>query len=569
MKRTGTLKAEIIKPLDRGWDEVGGRLRALSFALAPALNSTMRELYPGAIAQIDDKRSGKKPDTSWQAKARATLRQKWTSELAKRLDYAQSQFKKGKLKHEPDSLSCVPVVSGMVGETVNLLLLSRFTGEHLKALLSAQSSIPSWSGQQAFYTEGRECSIEGPASDAKLRFPLWGAGKKSVTLAVAPAGNAHRAMWRRMVRDFARRSDVVDLEKIANKKPPAKPKNFDELPKMEQKRIEAERAKVSTEQQRALHSLEEMRVMKMGRVGIRFKRGKWYVLISWTEYLPEIKAGDGQVAAVNYGVNVFAQALAEDGTTWDDPGGDIRVTRERFARRRYSIQRSLRRLGHGSRGHGKQRRYLPITKIEKREQAWVETRIRQHAADLISWCVDHRVTKLVLHDMSGMRETFEKKTEGNAHEQLKRFIHSWPFYETRVAVERQAAEFGIEVQAIKPGKESIKCPECDHTHIDNIALVDRGGEFITLFYRNGEYSSSAPRPSRKNPKPHAEARVYRSVEKFTRFLCVQCETKGKGDQVTCANMLVAVGANNPLGKAQEKARKRTAAAIKTVKSTVR
>ena len=64
MKLAGTLKCEIIKPINSDgksiWNEVGPRLMALRKTLAPALTMTMRELYPQAVGVIYLFKSGNK-----------------------------------------------------------------------------------------------------------------------------------------------------------------------------------------------------------------------------------------------------------------------------------------------------------------------------------------------------------------------------------------------------------------------------------------------------------------------------------------------------------------------------
>lgn len=539
MKRTGTLKVEIIKPINRKWDECGERMRATSQALAPALNTTMRLLFVQAQAQIDAKRTGDNPDTTWQADARRTLRETWASELARRFDYESSESKRGRRKHEPQASSYLPIESATAGETVNLLLLSRFAGSHLKDLLACRASIPSWSGQQAIYTEGRACLISGGADAARLRLPLWGTGvAKSEEFVVAPAGGHARALWRRLVRDFARRDDLVAAERAIKEAR----KRAAQLRKAE----DSEGARLAEEDAlRRELELEADRAIKLGRVGWKYnsRKNKWFALLSWTEYVPSATAQGTQTAAVNYGANVFAQALAEDGTPWADPGADIRVARARFGARRRSIQRALRSLGRGSRGHGKKRRYLPLTKLEDAERRWTQSRIRTHAANLIDWCKRHGVTRLLLHDLSGQREAFERKTGEDAPEQIKRYIHSWPWYEARLAVERQAEEFGIVVELrVGTAKDSTTCPECNHEAPENVTLIDRGGETKLV-----------------------DGRVFREVSRETRFRCEACSAKGQGDVVTCANMLIAAKLKNPLGKMQEKARKRTKSDLKTLK----
>lgn len=529
MKLAGTIKLEVIKPLNISWPAFRARANALSRALAPALTLTMREFYPQAIDELDARWKGEKAETDWQLKVRTSLHKQWTSQLVRLFDNDRVFAKKIK-KPEPDFHAYVPVI-GVQAEETTSYIVSRFTGGHLKDLLASRSSFPSFVGGKAFYCAGRACVVEGGPEDAVLCLPLWKTGRGLTTLAVAPCGGHAKALWRKLVHDFSLRAEVVSIENA----------------------IKAARGEENRkERERLIQQLESRQTMKLGRVGLKFdkKKRKWFALISWTQYRPS-GYKEGATAAVNLGVNVFLQALCTDGSAWDYPGTDIRVARERFHARRKSIQQMLRFSGRGARGHGKKRLEQPLTKLRSREQDFMRTKNLVVASWLVRWCLDHGVSKLLLEDLTGIRENFEQRTEGDADTHLKRLLHSWAYYELGQAIEAQAAEFNIEVKRVK--SSSTRCPECKHDEPENVQLVDRGGEYLLH-----------PKPSREDPESVKRAKVYKSVDRGTKFECKSCGTKTKGDVATCANMLLDEVGDGGLAKAQEAARKRSRAEITTI-----
>ncbi len=554
-KLAGTIKLEIIKPVGISWKTFGKRAEAISRALGPALTLTMREFYPNAVDSLEAFWKGEKEDVGWKNRVKGVLRVRWNSELARLLDRDRNwALKNG--KPEPDAMSYLPIGDAHSGETADHIL-SRFSGEHLKKLRSSQASFPSFVGGKAFYSEGRKCVVEGAADAAVLRFPLWGTGNKLTTLAVAPCGGHARVLWRKLVADFSRRDEVVALERALKAiHAELTPEQRAEIELAPGKKIKAELTpEQKIEKGRLTAQIEELSLLKLGRVGIKHddKKNKWYVLISWTQMRPD-GYKQGQTAAVNLGVNVFLQALDEEGLDWDCPGTDVRVTRGNFSARRRSIQRGLNFRGRGARGHGKKRAMQALTKLDKREQHWMQTKNRTIAAEFVKWCVLQGVSDVLLEDLTGIRESFEKKTKGDADVQVKRAIHSWAFHELGQAIERQCEENHVRVTRVSSADCSQICPDCGHQDKENVQIIDRGGDYLLH-----------PSPDSRDPEARKRARVFRSVEKGTHFLCKACGHKGKGDMVTCANMLVNAGKINPLGKAQERAKKRAVAGIKTKK----
>jgi IS605 OrfB family transposase len=516
MKHAGTIKLEILGPDGAAWSEVKPRMFALRSTVAQALTLTMQDHHGQALAELRKLWDGiapSKADKAWRGKAEQTLRANWNKVLGQ-----HAEFLEGK---EGTERACAQVTEYLTAETIDNIL-ARFSGAHFKELIAGRDSLPSFRRGIAFYARSRACSIGGDPDKARLVFPLWGAGKHATSFVVVPNGNSDRAIWRKLVSDYAQRDRVVLLEKALKEATGAKKKA-------------AER------------TLEKSGLTKMGRVGIVYneRRRKWFATISYMRYQPDASES-GQRAAVNFGVNVFMQALAEDGTEWHVDGDQIIATRIRFAQERRQVARSIPFMGTGSKGRGQNRRNLPLIKRRGNESNFVTTYIRQLSASLISWCRRHGVADLHIEDLTDVREQFERQTEGQAHEEVKRRIHAWPFYETALAIKREGDQRGVAVHLKSARYVSQHCPNCGHTDPQNVQEIQVPTIPIML-------TQVGPN---KWVSGRSDGVLYRRTEKTTRFECAECHYRGKSDMIACANHLLEVGAKNPMGKMQEKARKR-------------
>jgi transposase len=477
----GTLKVEIVKPELASWDDVGPRLRAMRMTLGPALNRAMRELYPEAVAMLDafkrradDRNSAKYAFTG---KIGPVLQRMWNDEMATALAREQSEREKPKRQSRPmPEDAFVHVTEYWTAETMDNIA-SRFTGEHLKDLLANRASFPSWHASAAFYARSRSCEVEGPPSRAVLTVPLLGAGKKATRVIVAPCGKNGEAMWRKLV------SGEV----------------------------------------------------KLGRVGISYdeNRRKWFALISWSGE-PVAEVTSTGVAAAHIGVSRFVQIVTADGFEHNVSGEDIVVARQRFAHRRASIQRCINTMGSGSKGHGVKRRMRPVTNLEDAESRFVTTRIRQIAAGAIAWCLAHNVGLLLWPDMTDSREGFERKTGGEAHEEVRRMIHSFPFYELAQAVDREGKQRGVRVEIKNVAYDSQTCPACGYADPGN--LFDATQRVEVIEYHGRRFTRS---------------------EVVKRFKCQKCEHQAHRDIVACVNALAKAGHAGVTGKVAEKVKAKT------------
>jgi IS605 OrfB family transposase len=526
MKLAGTLKVEIVKPANGSWSELGARMRALRETLPMALNLSLRDVYPGAISQLEAISEKQKPSTTWQNDVRKRLRFHWARGMERRCAYMLK--KSGK----DYAAAHVPPGDVLCSETSDHIL-SRFAGQHLKDLLAGRAGVPTFEGSgKSFFSEGRNCEVSGTPDDARLTFPFFGTGKGATSLVVAPCGGNAVVLWRQLVGGAGNRAGVVELERSA-KKP---------LPKdATDKVMKAARAA----RDRALFELEEKASIKLGKVGIKFdeRKRKWFALISWSQHRAEgYKAGNA--VACNFGINVFMLAMSEDGTTWEDPGTDIIAMREQYAAQRRRIAKGMRAHGSGSRGRGVKRRELPLTAIGDREARRVKDRIRQRAADFARWCTLHGVSDVFMENMTGIRENFEKQTEGQAHSELKRLIHQWPYYESQQTIDRALTKVGIRTHYKNARFVSQRCPACSHTSEANVEHRDNVVEFKRI---DGE--------------------VWKRVVRVPAwFRCEQCQLKASVDGIACANHLLDVGKKHALAKMQEAGAKKRGLGKKGVKT---
>ena len=188
-------------------------------------------------------------------------------------------------------------------------------------------------------------------------------------------------------------------------------------------------------------------------------------------------------------------------------------------------------MGDGSKGHGVKRRMRPVTRLEDAESRFVTTKIRQVAHAAISWCLRHNVGLLLWPDMTGSREEFERKTGGEAHEEVKRVVHSFPFYELHQAVDRDGKERGVRVEAHSTAYDSQTCPSCGHVSATNLKLVKQRVE-VTEHH----------------------GRRFERCEVVKRFECEVCRHTGHRDVIACVNALGRHGHNDAGGKVAKRAR---------------
>ncbi len=510
----GTLKVQVIKPIGESWDVVGERLRTLRRVIGPALNQTMRLLYPRALQHIHGEEAEQSLETAVYGAAvkdgrclaigieRDEMIQKKLNENTENAMKARAVKELGRpdvrklslpallelarpnhakladdiqktIERVDTTRSHAPILASVADATAKGIV-ARFRGEHLKDLQQGRASLPSWKVGAPLVARAHDCAVAGSANEANLSFPLWKSGAGATVLRVAPNGASGRATWSRLVRGE----------------------------------------------------------YKLGTVSLKYdeRRRKWYALITWTGE-GALRPSAGQAASLNFGVNVFLTAVAEDGTIHRVDGGDILHMRRKAWHRRSDIQRSLDSRGDGGRGHGKTRALQSITQIEDADSRFSATKNRQVAAGLLTWCQRHGVGLLYVEDLKDLRDS----VGADEHSEVKRLIHTWPFFQLRKDIERAAEKAGtVRIQVSSPSHVSQTCPWCDHVSADNVKTKPGRKEFLS--YHGREWSRA---------------------DKTTVFTCVneKCLAYMDGDAVACVNHLKKQGHSIPPKIVKENAHK--------------
>ncbi|KKM96321.1 hypothetical protein LCGC14_1179360, partial [marine sediment metagenome] len=596
MKHAGTIKLEIKCPV--GPKPGFQRMHALRRTGAKALNLTMQDLHGDAVAELRaiwEADQDALPDAAkWREKGklRTALARNWNHLLKLERERRQSESDAEVVyapingtalaeetrdnirtrfagEHMKDLISLQGTfpsfgdstsfycggrfceISGKLSQAV----LGRYESEAeaRTAMTEARTAMAKTSDERRTFVRREYNKWALVAEDAaKLALPLWGTGKKVVEFVVRPAGGSHRAFWRRLVHHFVRRDEVckaeAELKKIG----------WNEAEKQALRNLRATRKSEADKEKRkeiftkiaALINAANKRVqsdkdpiekklyglVKMGRVGVVYneRRRKWFATISFIEYKPDV-AAKGQKAALNFGVNVFVQALAENGAEWHEDGDQILVKRIAAHMQRKSIQRSQRTFGPGSQNRGHKRRDLPLSKRKGDESNFVQTYIRQLASRIIKWCARHGVADLYIENLKGIREQFERDTKEQAHEEVKRRIHSWPFHDTATAIIYEGAQHNIRVHRKGARYVSQRCPDCEHTAPENVQAISVPGIPLLL-------KPVGPHRWVSGHKAGRDGVMYRRVKKTCRFECVDCGNRGGADFIACLNHLIDVGA---------------------------
>lgn len=112
-----------------------------------------------------------------------------------------------------------------------------------------------------------------------------------------------------------------------------------------------------------------------------------------------------------------------------------------FLHRRLSIQAGLRRVQMASRfnkaGKGRKKKMRAIEHFKEMEDNYVETRIHQYTAKLVSWCVKLKCGKLVLKNQAIKEE--------EAKEDKEYLLRNWTYFGMKEKILYKCAKFGIEV----------------------------------------------------------------------------------------------------------------------------
>ena len=224
------------------------------------------------------------------------------------------------------------------------------------------------------------------------------------------------------------------------------------------------------------------------------KRGRWFVRIAYTKRLPP--SGDAGVVCARRGMRCLLVAAASDGDVRSIDGGTDIVE---FKRRMHARRRSFgeRGRGAGAVGHGVRRSIAPLIKLSNAEGRYSRTRCQQAAKRLVDYALVHKANRVVLEDFSTPRR-----------EDDWWIVKQWPWFMLKAACKSACEGVGLRFDEVFVAGKLRRCPSCKHEHIE---------------------------------KP---------VDSFGTWECAACGMKRSSDQVTALNMLVDVGAEEGVSRAE-------------------
>lgn len=397
-----TVRSEVVKPLDTSWDLLGRQLRALARPLHRVLNKAISELelmHTGKLLGIED---GIERTVAYQQ-----VNHYWRLER----EDAAARVACGKpYKGDDDIATIAPACSPVLGAAG--AVYARWKRYHKE----------SWKGTMALPTFKRDQPIDIASSSDAVQLTIEDgsfvldlrlvADAPHTRLIIRPYGGAAYAELRRVAAD----PELLGSCKLLWKKP---------------------------------------------------QRGgpdKWLALLAVKR--PVRKASGSKTMAIHRGVRTFLTAAVMGDDRCDAltmivaDGGDIHEHKQAYSARRRSLGRHQRERGNGARGHGRERRFEAIAKLEDSEANWVKTKCQQVAARVVKIAEQRGVGRILIEDWSNPA----KDGAPELGEHVERIVRQFPLAQLKDAISWAAQNAGIEVAEVETKDYSRRCPNCGHVH---------------------------------------------------------------------------------------------------------
>lgn len=391
-----TARAEVVKPLDTDWDTLGKQLRALMRPLHRVLNHALSELELMSAGKLLGLGGGHEQTLSYQL-----TRDYWRLERQEAADRVSC----GKSYAGDDDIATVAPASSVILGCAGAVYAKwqRYSKER-------------WKGTMALPTFRRNQPIEIASSSDAVRL---GIEDGSLVLDVRMVADSPRT--RLVIRPYGG-SGYSELRRVA-----ANP---------------------------------EM----LGSCKLLCDDGKWNVLLAVKRATKETSGK--RTMALHRGVRTFLTAAVMGCDRRDAmtmviaDGGDIQAHKDAYSARRRSLGRHQRERGDGSRGHGKERRFEAINKLEGAEANWVKTRCQQVAARVVRIAEQRGVDKILIEDWGNPA----KDGSPELGEYVEKIVRQFPLAQLKGAIVWAAQNAGIEVAEVETKDYSLRCPNCGYTH---------------------------------------------------------------------------------------------------------
>ena len=393
-----TIRAEVVKPLGGDWDALGRQLRALSTPLHRVLNKAITELELMHTGRLLGLEDGNERTILYQL-----VRDYWRIER----EAAGDRVADGKFYHGDEEIADVaPAGVTILGAASTVWTKwTRYDKER-------------WKGTTTLPTFRKEQPIEVASSSEAVRLSIEdGAFVLDVRLLADPAA----------------RTRVVIL--------PNGGSNFAEL-----RRVAADPD-------------------LLGNCKFVYDK-KWQVLLAVKRTAKPVSGS--ATMAIHRGLRTFLTAAIVDGDRRDAltmtiaDGGDISVHKKAYAARRASLGRHQRERGSGARGHGQDRRYEAITRLQDTEANWVKTKCQQIAAHVIRVAKKRGVSKILIEDWNNPASAGAPELG----EHVEKLVRAFPLGQLKESIAWVAKKEGFVFTEVPTCSNSRRCPNCGHVHVE-------------------------------------------------------------------------------------------------------
>jgi putative transposase len=190
--------------------------------------------------------------------------------------------------------------------------------------------------------------------------------------------------------------------------------------------------------------------IKLGEADlVRDHKGRWRLLVSAHYADPPLMATEG---ALGVDLGRTDIAATSDGDTFS--GGQIRLVRDRYARRRAHHQR---KASQGTRSRRRRCRQLQ-KRLAGRERRFQRDQNHVISKDIVQHAIQTG-RAVAIEDLTGIRE--RTNTQPRSKDERRR-SNGWAFFQLRCFIAYKARASGVPVVLVSPQYTSQMCHECLH-----------------------------------------------------------------------------------------------------------
>ena len=181
--------------------------------------------------------------------------------------------------------------------------------------------------------------------------------------------------------------------------------------------------------------------VKGGSLKLIKHRHRWYVYLSVTEEVPEVKTA--QRLGVDRGQNNLAVVAPSKGFGKFFNGQEVRHRRRYFQRRRKQLQSA--------------KKFRALKKWDKKERRWMEA-INHTISRRIVRFAEHHQADVVIEDLEGCRDTMKQRKKSRSDSGQSR--QSWAFYSLEQKLDYKLAQKGLNLIKRPAPYTSKSCSTC-------------------------------------------------------------------------------------------------------------